>query len=209
MSTSPLAPMIVRNVGDLDRAAHHAERVGQQISALVDEAAEDWARTAGWDGEYDWWNSTLWLAAPRWRHEEADRWYAWFELDYGAGDTGKQEPGEDFFLLTRLCRAGRGRCGFRLRQEISGAKDWKKLIRAEATAFQQLGFTIDEGAAFMDFVVEAEKLALAIEEDGAERLINDSLSLVCDRLAASEELVTSLLYRAGNKPQLKARPPKR
>jgi len=181
MSTDELDALIVRNLSDLDAAAKRLDQdIESRIGKVIDRIAEAWAREQGWEGKFDFEPTTLWVAPTEWRSTEgkaaAEAFLGFFELWTGFGDNFDTKAENDYFWLTRLCGAGRGKIGFRWAygQSLGAAKPrWKKFVQPYVERIRKTAFTYEEGSGlfFMPIRIEVEALAAAIVDDTIEEAL--------------------------------------
>jgi hypothetical protein len=198
MSTDELDALIVRNLDDLDAAAKRLELdIEKRVGKVIDQIAETWARKQGWEGKFDFDLTTLWVAPAEWRSiegkAEADAFLGFFELWTGFADDFDTNHENDYFWLTRLCGAGRGKIGFRWSygRSLGATKPrWKRFLQEHREHLNQVrktAFAYEEGSGlfFMPIRVEVEALAAAI----IDNTIDEALKPFCiglDRLLTAK-----------------------
>ncbi|HEY1933475.1 MAG TPA: hypothetical protein VGG99_15795 [Acetobacteraceae bacterium] len=173
MAVSELDKLIVEHLADIDAAVKRLEALQAEVFGALDSAATDWARKNGWAGKFDYLESGLWFAPPEWRvsgtEEDEMKFQARFEMEVGAGDSQSYKPEEDYFYLTRLCRAGSGQIGFRFKQELITKGQWKRRFKELTYLAEKTAFVADSVPSFfLPFQVEGAKLAESIQEEAVE-----------------------------------------
>lgn len=84
-ATNELDALIVSNLGDLDAAAHRLWfEIHSQVASEMDKLAKDWVAKNEWKGDFNWFESGLWVAPPDWESGE-DGWLGKFTLIMARG----------------------------------------------------------------------------------------------------------------------------
>lgn len=202
MDQFELDALLVRHIADLDDGVRRLTQIERAVGDEIDSLA------AKWGGDNDWvvdqgWNDASCSVMPRaWRRGEDD-WPAYFTLDYGSGDPGAQQPGGDYFWLTRLCNAGSGKFGFRFVQDEFGKREWRKFISERTDVMVDTKFILDDDPSFfLPFCVQAEALSAAVENDdikGALGPMKEALDHIAEHVAKFEALLTAMRARTGQK----------
>jgi hypothetical protein len=206
MSTDELDALIIRNLCDLDAAAKRLEfDIEGRIGKVIDQIAEAWSQKQGWEGKFDFdLNTNLWVAPAEWKSAEgkadADAMLGFFALWTGFGDDFDFEVENDYFWLTRLCGAGRGKIGFRWTYGKSlGATrpKWKRFVQPYVERIRKTAFTYEEGSGlfFMPIRIEVEALAASIVDDTIEVALQP-FSAALNRLLAAKPEFDALLQGA-------------
>ena len=183
MSSSELDALIVEHLADLDRAAAGIDGIQAGVFAAFGEKAGAWAKKQGWISDFDypeggWSDWQAWIAPPEWRTADTavddDEFDGFFALSVGGGDTGDGKAGEDRFLLTRLCRAGVGRIGFRFgRPDFVKPRKWKQAVPRLAELMKTTGFVLDEAQSFfLPVTIQLVTLAQALREENLEAALD-------------------------------------
>lgn len=205
MSTDEMDALIIKNLGDLDFAAqrlqyHIQTRVGKEIDDIVDE----WVEKHGWEGEFEYrHDKDIRLAPKDWKSPsgtEAEAvGFGHFELNAGAGDDWDQQQ-NDYFWLTRLCKARGGMIGFRwCRDEGIDAtkRKWKDFAQQWADRIRKMGFIIEEsGLFFIPVQIDATVLAGAMIGDTSFEVALRPLSDALDRLLTAKPEFDAMLKSA-------------
>lgn len=186
MTSPELDALIVEHLADLDRSAARIEGIQRTVFSAMGRKAEDWAKKHGWandfrypEGGWDEWENRV--APEDWRvpgsASEDDRFFAWFELAVGAGDTETGKDGEDWFYLTRLCRAGVGQLGLVFRQEgLVKPRQWKQAFHGPERLVDMVSgtrFIADARPSFfLPFASDATSLAAALRDEDPEAALS-------------------------------------
>jgi hypothetical protein len=162
MDASQLDSMIVRNLGDLDAAAHRILQIERRIWRDLGDLVEAWATRAGWKwyAEVD----EVWVAPGEWLVDGEAQ--AWFSFQWGPNDEGEGLPGEPFFDLCRLSGVAGGRLCLWLDFKGIGARAWKQSMSLLVADVGELGLTLtDKLNAFIDCTPTTVTLADGLLDD--------------------------------------------
>jgi len=176
MADADLDGLIIDNLADLDAAVLRIWfNLEPAISEAMGEVIGEFRRETGWDGdkEINWDDDGCWLAPNDWlaAADGAGKPYKCeFTLDYGLGDSGDQEEGQDVFWLTRMLGISDGRLGFRWSRNNVKKRPWRRLVGEqsnEVRALRAKGFEYeeDEGSFYLPVKILQAELAAAVKDE--------------------------------------------
>jgi len=200
MAVPELDKLIVEHLADIDAAAKRLSALDFEIFHALDSVAKDWATKTGWSGNFDYMKTGLWLAPPEWRvpgtEKDEKKFQARIEMEVGAGDTQNCEPEEDYFYLTRLCRAGSGEIGFRFKQELITKGQWRRRFKELTYLVAKTAFVADsEPSFFLPFQIEGAKLAESIQEEAIEAALTpfeNTLAQIVEARSAFDAVIAAI-----------------
>lgn len=172
-TSDTLDSLIILNLRDLEAASHRLlQEIQPRIAKAIDETVADWARKNKWNGQFGWKEDVLWLAPQGWSSEAdpSNAYKARFYLDGGVNDKFDWNPTEDVYWLTRLCRLGKGRLGFRwyFGTGLTTKPKWKKILQEDIGRVESIGANgfepEDSGYFFLEVKIDPEQLNSGIIE---------------------------------------------
>jgi hypothetical protein len=136
----------------------------------------------------------FWIAPLEWKRPASDAdeatWFGYFDLAAGAGDEWN-EAEDDFFWLTRLCRARQGQMGFRWCRDqglTAPKRAWKNFAQGWAERIGKTQFTCeDSGLFFMPVQIPFDALATGIENDSLQEALQPFAKALDSLLSAKSE----------------------
>jgi hypothetical protein len=168
-----LDELILKNLSDLDGASVRLNKLDERMSEEICKVVAHWCGEQDWVGKFEDGDS-LWLAPQIWaipneKGFDADVWFQWAD---GAGDHADYDAGDDYWNLTRLTRAGRGKSGFRLTQTRVGKKLFSPLLVSHARDGAYKAFELDDvPSLFRAFSIDPSLIPDAMQDgDFAEAL---------------------------------------
>lgn len=197
MSHQPeLDALIVRNIGDIGAAANRVKnaidpRLWEEAGRIVTVAAAE----MGWIGHAaaDPSDETVWLSHPDWMEAGGDP----EDPPFYIGLDERVEPGvsAEWSWLAAFTGAwpARATAGLFVGDERLKQGAWKKLLRGNTELVNSLvarGFRYDgqSGELYVPFLIDAEKLAVAFEEDVFETALQPLTAALMTINAAHAEL---------------------
>jgi hypothetical protein len=204
MSRPELDSLIVQHLADLDRTTLRIAQLQGELFEAMKRAVERWCEENGWRADFSYdqgghWPDEPWLAPLEWRTAGSDDegdFDAWFQLDVGEKDTEAWVEGEDFWFITRLCRAGVGQTGFRFKTGLKKGRAWKQAFARIEPLVKETSFHADSTPSlFLPFALDPVALSRAIEQENLDLALGplmDALRELARTKAAFTEAIRRL-----------------
>jgi len=193
MTAEPeLDKLIIQNLEDLDATAKRIDALTEEIRREVFDLLQSWAKDRDWLVSED--PDDPWVAPHDWYQD--DDYFAWFQVDWGPGDTGQGMEGEAYFDLSRLAGVGGAKLCVWLWFEGVKAPVWKSIFRQATDQAKAGGFSYDDKDGFyIDCTPSPASLAAAVADDDFAAAF-EPLTRALDAAHAAWPIFDQLLKKA-------------